>query len=100
MQRSLPGSPGRLWLLAALSLTILVILSATAFAQGPQARITQQIDNRVYVPLPGNVRPEAASAKNIRGPVANDLNVDHIFLFLQRSPQTPFFSFPLLASPF
>ena len=49
-------------------------------------RITQAIDERAYVPLPGNTRPEA-NAVTYRAPVAANLPVDHILLFLQRSPE-------------
>ena len=53
----------------------------------PTQRITQNIDERVYVPLAGNTRPEAKNAVNYRGPAAANMELDHIFLFLQRSPQ-------------
>jgi len=53
----------------------------------PVSRITQNIDERVYVPLSGNTRPEAKNAVNYRGPVAASMDIDHILLFLQRSPQ-------------
>ena len=66
--------------------TFVMTCALTSYAQS-QARITQQIDNRAYVSLPGNVRPEAASAVNVRGPVATDLRLDHMLLFLQRSPE-------------
>ena len=66
--------------------TFVMTCALTSYAQS-QARITQQIDNRAYVSLLGNVRPEAASAVNVRGPVATDLRLDHMLLFLQRSPE-------------
>ncbi len=53
----------------------------------PTQRITQAIDERVYVPMAGNTRPEAQNAVNYKGPVAASMNIDHILLFLQRSPQ-------------
>jgi hypothetical protein len=53
----------------------------------PTQRITQAIDERVYLPLSGNTRPEAKNAANYRGPAAASMNIDHILLFLQRSPQ-------------
>ncbi len=53
----------------------------------PTQRITQNIDERVYVPLSNNTRPEAKNAVNYRGPVAASMEMEHIFLFLQRSPQ-------------
>lgn len=54
---------------------------------GPSPRITQAINENAYVPLAGNTRPEAKNAVNYRGPVAAALPIDHILLFLQRSPQ-------------
>jgi Pro-kumamolisin, activation domain len=54
---------------------------------GPSPRITQAINENAYMPLAGNTRPEAKNAVNYRGPVAASLEMDHIFLFLQRSPQ-------------
>jgi len=69
-----------------LIMTFIATCALTSSAQ-PQPRITQQIDNRTYVTLGGNVRPEATLADNIRGMVANDHPVDHLFLFLQRSPE-------------
>jgi hypothetical protein len=53
----------------------------------PTQRITQAIDEHAYVPLPGNTRPEATNAVNYRGPLEATFPVDHILLFLQRSPQ-------------
>ena len=53
----------------------------------PTQRITQNIDERVYVPMSGNTRPEAKNAANYRGPAAANMEMEHIFLFLQRSPQ-------------
>ena len=64
----------------------LITCALTSYAQS-QPRITQQIDNRAYVPLPGNVRPEAKDAAYDRGPVAEHSVIDHMFLFLQRSPE-------------
>src|ERR1022692_228960 len=50
-------------------------------------RITQAIDERAYVTLYGNTRPEAKNAVNYRGPVAAAMPIEHMFLFLQRSPE-------------
>ena len=60
--------------------------SVTSYAQSAP-RITRQVDERAYVTLPGNTRPEAKVAAYDRGPVANSFVVDHMFLFLQRSPE-------------
>ena len=53
----------------------------------PTPRITQAIDPRAYVSLPGNTRPEAASAVGYKGPASAAMPIEHIFLFLQRSPE-------------
>jgi Pro-kumamolisin, activation domain len=70
-------------------LLLLVFIASSglsSYAQGAQPRITQQIDERAYVTLTGNTRPEA-NVLNYRGPVSAVFPVDHILLFLQRSPQ-------------
>jgi Pro-kumamolisin, activation domain/MBG domain (YGX type) len=59
--------------------------SLAAYAQS-SPRITQAIDQRAYVTLSGNTRPEA-NTLNVRGPLAASYPVDHILLFLQRSPE-------------
>jgi len=56
----------------AVSLYLLLALGSSAYSQvNPQARrlITQAIDNRKQLTLPGNTRPEATAA-NDRGRVA------------------------------
>jgi subtilase family serine protease len=60
-------------------------LALGAYAQAP-VLITQPIDESNLVTLAGNVRPEATAA-NDRGPVADGLPMEHMFLQLQRSPQ-------------
>ncbi|MBV8571715.1 MAG: peptidase S53, partial [Acidobacteriaceae bacterium] len=49
------------------------------------AMLTQGINEKVLVALPGNVRPEASSAKD-QGPVADSLELEHMFLQLKRPP--------------
>lgn len=44
--------------------------------------ITRQVDDQNLVVLAGNMRPEV-SAKNDRGPVADDLLLDHMYLQLR-----------------
>ena len=76
----------------ALSLFSTAMFAATASSNGRRVvsagpRITQAIDERTYVPLSGNTRPEARNFANYRGPAAAELPIDHMFLFLQRSPE-------------
>ncbi len=54
---------------------------------GSGPRITQAIDPRAYVTLPGNTRPEATNAAYYRGAVSATSPIEHMFLFLQRSPE-------------
>ncbi len=53
----------------------------------PTQRVTQAINEHSYVMLPGNTRPEATNAVNYRGPLEATFPVEHILLFLQRSPE-------------
>jgi len=48
--------------------------------------ITQSIDEGSRVQLEGNRRPEA-NAQNDRGPVADDMPMEHLLLQLKRSPE-------------
>ncbi len=54
---------------------------------GPSPRITQAIDESAYVILRGNTRPEAKNAVNFVGPANAAMPIEHILLFLQRSPE-------------
>ena len=65
-----------LWCLLLLVGITLSGLSSYAQTLGP--RITQQVDERAYVTLTGNTRPEAQSAINYRGPVAAATPIDHV----------------------
>ncbi len=77
-------------------LALITAFSLCAYAAAPNLnnhapaqvgpRIHQNVDESVYVPMKGNTRPEA-TAVNFRGPASPSLQMDHIFLFLQRSPQ-------------
>ncbi len=62
--------------------------TSPAFANNaPKPRVTQAIDESRMVTMAGNVRPEAKNVLNDRGPVSDTLDIDHIFLLLQRSPK-------------
>lgn len=63
-------------------------LALEAHAAPPFAgtQITQTIDDRVRVSLPGNVRPEAHDARNDRGVLGGNVLLDHILLLLKRPP--------------
>ena len=52
----------------------------------PTPRITQPI-NENYVTLYGNTRPEAKYAVGFSGPANAAMPIEHILLYLQRSPQ-------------
>ncbi len=53
----------------------------------PTARITQPIDPNAYVILRGNTRPEARVAGYFQGPANAAMPIEHMLLFLQRSPE-------------
>jgi subtilase family serine protease len=60
--------------------------AAVNVGQRTRALITQKIDESRLVALNGNTRPEA-NAINDRGAVADDLQMEHMLLQLQRSPE-------------
>jgi subtilase family serine protease len=66
--------------------TLALAFGFMAYAQSP-ILITQPIDNSNLVTLAGNTRPEAIAA-NDRGPVADNMLIDHMLLQLQRARQT------------
>jgi subtilase family serine protease len=70
-----------------ISLVVLLVSGAPLFAQTTLKRplITQPIDEQNRVTLVGNTRPEAIAA-NDRGPVADDLPLEHMYMQLKRSP--------------
>ena len=78
-----------LGLCCVLFLILITTFSLASYGQSVAAgpRITQQIDERAYVTLKGNTRPEATNALLYRGPVSATLPMDHMLLFLQRSPE-------------
>ena len=61
-------------------------LSVFSFGQSESPRITQQISESNGLRLFRNTRPEA-NAKNDRGAVSDALDLDHMLLVLQRSPE-------------
>jgi subtilase family serine protease len=76
------------WFVLPCLLTASLVVHSAANAQvGLQARsvLTQAIDESRSLILGGNTRPEVNSA-NDRGPVADDMPLDHLFLQLRRSP--------------
>jgi subtilase family serine protease len=73
--------------LTLLSLVALVLTFNLVSSAGEQRGvITQQIDNSRLTTLAGNTRPEI-SALNDRGEVNPDLQLNHMLLLLQRSPE-------------
>ncbi|HEX4379745.1 MAG TPA: protease pro-enzyme activation domain-containing protein, partial [Candidatus Acidoferrum sp.] len=75
-------------LLAALALATCAITSAPLRAQSQRPQVTEAIDESKLATLPGNTTPAATFAQNDRGPVADDLRLDHILILLKRDPQT------------
>ncbi|MFZ1918459.1 MAG: protease pro-enzyme activation domain-containing protein, partial [Terriglobales bacterium] len=69
-------------------LTLAVVLAFIATSTGFSfaSQITKQIDESQMVKMAGNTRPEAKVASLDRGPVADSVKLDHMFLLLQRSP--------------
>src|ERR1700733_12250284 len=68
----------------------LLALATTAplRAQSPRPQVTEAIDETKLVSLAGNTTPAATVAQNDRGPVADDLRLDHVLILLKRDPQT------------
>ena len=62
------------------------IQGAVNTGQRTRALITQEIDESRLVTLKGNARPEA-NATNDRGAVADDFQMEHMLLQLQRPPE-------------
>ncbi len=61
-------------------------LNHVSYAGNTRALITQKIDDHQLVTLAGNTRPEL-TAQNDRGEVDPDLQLNHMLLLLQRSPE-------------
>ena len=62
------------------------IEAAVNAGQRTRALITQEIDESRLLTLKGNTRPEA-NAVNDRGAVADDFQMEHMLLQLQRPPE-------------
>jgi len=68
-----------------------IALATTAHlrAQTPsRPQVTEAIDETKFATLAGNTTPAASLKANDRGPVADDLRLDHILILLKRDPQT------------
>ena len=65
-----------------------IAIAAPLRAQTARPQITDAIDESKVATLPGNTTPAAALKTNDRGPVADDLRLDHILILLKRDPQT------------
>jgi subtilase family serine protease len=78
----------RFILLALPALAVALAATAPLRAQTPRPQVTESIDETKLVSLPGNTTPAAALKQNDRGPVADDLRLDHILILLKRDPQT------------
>jgi subtilase family serine protease len=77
----------RMFLSIALAGSLFIAVSGHAQAQsGARVLITQNIDEGQIVTLAGNTRPEAIP-ENDRGPVAENLLLEHMLLQLKRSPE-------------
>jgi subtilase family serine protease len=61
-------------------------LNLVSFAGNTRELITQKVDDHQLITLAGNTRPEI-SATNDRGEVNPDLQLNHMLLLLQRSPE-------------
>lgn len=66
--------------------SLFVIFPAAIPAQTSRPLVVDKLDETNLVRLAGNTRPEAI-AQNDRGPVADDLVMDHMLLQLRRSPE-------------
>ena len=73
---------------AVLALALCAMAAAPLRAQSPRPQIPDAIDDSKLISLPGNTTPAASVAQNDRGPVADDLRLDHILILLKRDPQT------------
>jgi subtilase family serine protease len=70
-------------------LMLFLVTSGSGHAQESvqrRALITEQIDEENVVMLRGNVRPEAHTGNDL-GPVPDDLQLEHIYLLLNRPPK-------------
>ena len=73
-------------LLAAAAVTVPSLSLMAQSPTAPRSVVTEQVNPRARVALPGNVR-SAANAANDRGRVNDALALDHMMLQLQRAPE-------------
>jgi hypothetical protein len=71
---------------AVLTCVLSIVSPSRVQAQTRSPIITQGIDESKLVTLKGNTRPEA-NPGNDRGPVLNNLPIEHMLLQLRRSPE-------------
>jgi Pro-kumamolisin, activation domain/Subtilase family len=71
-----------------LCLVCLAICPAAALAQDAKPAITAPVNERVLVTLEGNTPAAAMDAENDRGPVADEMQMEHMLLALKRAPET------------
>lgn len=65
---------------------LVLTLNLASNAGNTRALITQKIDDHQLATLTGNTRPEVTALSD-RGPVSADLQLNHMLLLLQRSPE-------------
>jgi subtilase family serine protease len=71
-----------------LCLVCLAICPAAALAQDAKPAITAPVNERVLVTLEGNTPAAAMDAESDRGPVADEMQMEHMLLALKRAPET------------
>jgi subtilase family serine protease len=74
---------------ASCSALLFFAASGSGYAQRALAArpfVTESIDERKVVTLPGNTRPEVRAARDL-GTVPNELFLEHIYLLIDRSPE-------------
>jgi hypothetical protein len=71
-----------------LGLVCLAVCPAAAFAQDAKPAITAPVNERVLVTLEGNTPAAAMDAESDRGPVADEMQMEHMLLALKRAPKT------------
>jgi subtilase family serine protease len=75
-------------ILSFLSLIFFVVCSSASFAQTTKPMLTDRIVETQRVTLEGNTPPAVFNADNDRGPVADNLRLEHMLLVLKPSAQS------------
>jgi subtilase family serine protease len=70
-----------------LSLICLGLSPIAAVAQTPKPALTAAVNESELVTLGGNTPAAALNSENDRGPVADEMQLDHMLLALKRSPE-------------